>query len=478
MNITIIGTGYVGLVTGACLADLGNNVFCLDVDPAKIDLLNSGGMPIYEPGLQEIIERNIDAGRITFSTDIAASVAHATVQFIAVGTPPDEDGSADLQYVLAAARNIGRHMTAPMVVVNKSTVPVGTAGKVAATIQAELDTRYRHCAPPPVIASEARQSMTSSPTFSVVSNPEFLKEGAAVEDFTRPDRIVLGVTDDAAGQQALATLRQLYAPFNRNHERTRVMDVKSAEFTKYAANAMLATRISFMNELANLAEKVGADIELVRQGIGSDPRIGYSFLYAGTGYGGSCFPKDVQALIRTGREHGQTLRMLEAVEAVNHDQKHVLVHKVFAKYGQDLSGQTFAIWGLAFKPNTNDMRDAPSRVVIGALLRAGARIVAHDPVAAEEARRVLALDLADAPALLANLQFAGKPMEAVRGADALIIVTEWKAYKSPNWTALKVAMKVPVIFDGRNLYEPHLLGGTGVEYVGVGRSMLPIHELG
>jgi UDPglucose 6-dehydrogenase len=453
MNITIIGTGYVGLVTGACLADLGNHVFCLDVDQAKIDLLNSGGIPIYEPGLKELIERNVEAGRLTFSTDVAASVAHGSVQFIAVGTPPDEDGSADLQYVLAAARNIGRHMSDFKVVVDKSTVPVGTADKVRAVIQSELDAR-------PGIA----------PTFSVVSNPEFLKEGAAVEDFTRPDRIVLGVTDDAQGQQALATVRQLYAPFNRNHERTHVMDVRSAELTKYAANAMLATRISFMNELANLAEQVGADIELVRQGIGSDPRIGYSFLYAGTGYGGSCFPKDVQALIRTGRKHGQALRILEAVEAVNHDQKQVLVKKVFARYGHDLSGKTFAVWGLAFKPNTDDMRDAPSRVVVGALLRAGARIVAHDPVATEEARRVLTLDLADAPAILDNLQFAAKPVEAVHGADALIILTEWKVYRSPNWTAMKTAMKEAVIFDGRNLFEPQILKEFTFNYFGVGRN--------
>ncbi len=452
MNITIIGTGYVGLVTGACLADLGNHIFCVDVDQAKIDLLNHGGMPIFEPGLQEIIERNVDAGRLTFSTDIAASVAHASVQFIAVGTPPDEDGSADLQYVLAAARNIGRHMSDFKVVVNKSTVPVGTADKVSAALLEELAQRGQ-----PDLG------------FSVASNPEFLKEGAAVEDFTRPDRIVIGVADDAAGQQALATLRQLYLPFNRNHERTRVMDVKSAEFTKYAANAMLATRISFMNELANLAEKVGADIELVRQGIGSDPRIGYSFLYAGTGYGGSCFPKDVQALARTAREYGQTLRVLEAVEAVNIDQKHVLVNKVFAKFGRNLAGKTFAVWGLAFKPNTNDMRDAPSRVIIQALLRAGARVMAHDPVAEEEARRVLAMDLADAPALLQNLQFADKAMQAVQGADALIIVTEWKAYRSPNWTALKAAMKDPVIFDGRNLYEPQAMKATGMHYVAIGR---------
>jgi UDPglucose 6-dehydrogenase len=353
-------------------------------------------------------------------------------------------------------------------------LPSVIASEARQSIPAVIESEARQSIPA-VIASAARQSIPIPesefpPTFSVVSNPEFLKEGAAVEDFTRPDRIVLGVDNTPAGQQALATLRQLYAPFNRNHERTRVMDVKSAEFTKYAANAMLATRISFMNELANLADQVGADIELVRQGIGSDPRIGYSFLYAGTGYGGSCFPKDVQALIRTGREHGQTLRMLEAVEAVNHDQKHILVNKVFARYGRDLTGKTFALWGLAFKPNTNDMRDAPSRVVISALLRAGARIVAHDPIAEEEARRVLALDLADAPALLENLQFADKPMETVQGADALIIVTEWKAYRSPNWTALKAAMKVPVIFDGRNLYEPHSLQDAGISYVGIGRN--------
>jgi UDPglucose 6-dehydrogenase len=552
MNITIIGTGYVGLVTGACLADLGNNVFCLDVDQAKIDLLNHGGVPIYEPGLKEIIERNVDAGRLTFSTDLAASVAHASVQFIAVGTPPDEDGSADLQYVLAAARNIGRHMTDFKVVVDKSTVPVGTADKVAAAINEELviaSEARQSMTPEPVIASEARQSMQSgtldchvanaprndganaviaspstgsgqaearqsmqsgtldchvanaprndganaviasearqsmspepviasearqsmSPGFSVVSNPEFLKEGAAVEDFTRPDRIVLGVANDAAGERALNTMRQLYAPFNRNHERTRVMDVKSAEFTKYAANAMLATRISFMNELANLADQVGADIELVRQGIGSDPRIGYSFLYAGTGYGGSCFPKDVQALARTAREHGQTLRVLEAVETVNHDQKQVLVNKIFAKYGPKLAGKTFALWGLAFKPNTDDMRDAPSRVIISALLRAGASINAHDPVAQEEAKRVLAQDLADAPKLLQNLQFADKAMETVQGADALIIVTEWKAYRSPNWTALRAAMKEPVVFDGRNLYEPQEMKENGMAYVAIGR---------
>ena len=453
MNITIIGTGYVGLVTGTCLADIGNSVCCLDIDPAEIATLNSGGVPIHEPGLRELIQSNVEAGRLRFTTDVAEAVAFGDIQFIAVGTPPDEDGSADLQYVLAAARNIGRFISDFKVVVDKSTVPVGTADQVRAAITEELAARGR-----------------GEVLFSVVSNPEFLKEGAAVEDFMRPDRIVLGIDASPQGQHALALMRQLYAPFNRNHERTRVMDVKSAEFTKYAANAMLATRISFMNELANLADQVGADIELVRQGIGSDPRIGYSFLYAGTGYGGSCFPKDVQALVRTAGEHGQRLRVLEAVEAVNHSQKQVIVNKIFGRYGQDLSGRHFALWGLAFKPNTDDMRDAPSRVVIQALLRAGATLTAHDPVATSEARRVLALDFADAPEHLARMQFADKPMDALTGADALIIMTEWKAYRSPNLTAMKAAMAAPVIFDGRNLYEPDFMAAAGFQYAGIGRN--------
>jgi UDPglucose 6-dehydrogenase len=457
MNITIIGTGYVGLVTGACLADLGNNVFCLDVDARKIATLNAGGIPIYEPGLGDLVESNVAARRLSFSTDIEASVAFGDVQFIGVGTPPDEDGSADLQYVLAAARNIGKYMDGFKVVVDKSTVPVGTADKVTAVIQEELDKRGR---------SDLR--------FSVVSNPEFLKEGAAVEDFMRPDRIVIGYADDDNGREALAWMRRLYAPFNRNHERTRVMDVRSAEFTKYAANAMLATRISFMNELANLADRVGADIEAVRQGIGSDPRIGYSFLYAGTGYGGSCFPKDIQALTRIARDNGQTLRVLESVEAVNDHQKSVLTNKVLAHFGADLHGRKFALWGLAFKPNTDDMREAPSRVVIEVLLRAGAHVVAHDPIAIEETRRVLKLDFADAPGLLDHISFASAkdPMEAVAGADALIIVTEWKAYRSPNLTRLKSLMKSPVIFDGRNLYEPSAMKDAGVNYQGIGRNSL------
>ena len=455
MNITIIGTGYVGLVTGACLADLGNNVFCLDVDKRKVDILNSGGIPIYEPGLEDLVESNAAANRLSFSTDVEASVAHGDIQFIAVGTPPDEDGSADMQYVLAAARNIGRYMNDFKVVVDKSTVPVGTADRVRAVIQEELDKRGR---------SDLR--------FSVVSNPEFLKEGAAVEDFMRPDRIVIGYSDDEHGREALARMRKLYAPFNRNHERTRVMDVRSAEFTKYAANAMLATRISFMNELANLADRVGADIEAVRQGIGSDPRIGYSFLYAGTGYGGSCFPKDIQALARTARSNGQTLRVLESVEAVNNEQKRVLTSKVLARFGTDLKGRTFALWGLAFKPNTDDMREAPSRVVINALLRTGARVVAHDPIAVEETRRVLQLDFADAPERLDQISYCSPkdPMSALDGADALIIVTEWKAYRSPNLERLKALMKTPVIFDGRNLYEPSTMKEAGIIYQGIGRN--------
>ncbi len=452
MNVTIIGTGYVGLVTGACLADLGNHVCCLDVDPAKIALLRGGGLPIYEPGLKEIVERNTDAARLDFTTDVAQAVGHGAIIFIAVGTPSGEDGSADLQHVLSAARSIGLHMNGFKVVVNKSTVPVGTADKVRAAVLGELSQRG-----------------LANQHFAVVSNPEFLKEGAALEDFMRPDRIVIGADDDVDGQRALGLLRQLYAPFNRNHERTRVMNVRSAEFTKYAANAMLATRISFMNELANLAEHVGADIELVRQGIGSDPRIGYSFLYAGTGYGGSCFPKDVQALVRTAADNGHRLQILEAVQAVNRMQKHVLVDKIVARYGADLTGRRFAVWGLAFKPNTDDMREAPSRVVIGALLRAGASVVAHDPVAVAQAQVALNADLADQPHLLKNLSYAAKPVEVLPGADALVVVTEWKAYNSPNWTALKAAMKEPVIFDGRNLYEPAMLAEAGIQYQGIGR---------
>ncbi|WP_334043963.1 UDP-glucose/GDP-mannose dehydrogenase family protein [Burkholderia ambifaria] len=455
MKITIIGTGYVGLVTGSCLAEIGHDVFCLDVDPRKIDILNNGGMPIHEPGLLDIIARNRAAGRLRFSTDIAASVAHGEIQFIAVGTPPDEDGSADLQYVLEAARNIGRHMTSFKVIVDKSTVPVGTAQRVRAVVDEALGARG-------LAGSVAHR-------FSVVSNPEFLKEGAAVEDFMRPDRIIIGVDDDETGTVAREKMKKLYAPFNRNHERTIYMDVRSAEFAKYAANAMLATRISFMNEMSNLADKVGADIEAVRRGIGSDPRIGYHFLYAGVGYGGSCFPKDVQALIRTAGENGQPLRILEAVEAANSAQKDVLIGKIEQRFGADLTGREFAVWGLAFKPNTDDMREAPSRRLIAALLERGATVRAYDPVAIDEARRVFALDLGEASDALARLHFVDTQDAAVIAADALVIVTEWKEFRSPDFTRLKAELKAPVIFDGRNLYEPDAMAELGIDYHAIGR---------
>jgi UDPglucose 6-dehydrogenase len=453
MNITVIGTGYVGLVTGTCLADIGNDVLCLDLDPSKIDMLNSGQVPIHEPGLQQLIDRNREAGRLRFTTDVAQSVAHAEVQLIAVGTPPDEDGSADMRHVLAAAAAIGQHMLGFKLVVNKSTVPVGTGDRVHAAIAQAL---------------QARGLPADQQSFTVASNPEFLKEGAAIDDFMRPERIIVGTEPGPMGQKARDILRQIYGPFNRNHDRALHMDVKAAEFTKYAANAMLATRISFMNELANLADQVGVDIEQVRKGIGSDSRIGYSFLYAGTGYGGSCFPKDVQALIRTAAANGRRLQVLEAVEAVNAAQKNVLVDKITRHFGADLKGITFAMWGLAFKPNTDDMREAPSRVILRALLERGARIVAHDPVAMPEAKHALAHDLSRRPALLDQLRYADSAMEAAAGADALVIVTEWQTFKSPNFVALKSALKRPVIFDGRNLYDP-AIRQQGFEYHAIGR---------
>ncbi len=452
MKVTIVGSGYVGLVTGACLAELGNTVFCLDLDQKKIDILNSGGVPIYEPGLQEMIARNRAAGRIQFSTDIASAVTHGEIQFIAVGTPPDEDGSADLQYVIAAARNIGKYMNGPKVIVDKSTVPVGTAEKVTATIIEELKKR------------------NLDPSWcSVVSNPEFLKEGAAVEDFMRPDRIVIGTNHDAAGLRAKELMRKLYAPFNRHHERTYYMDVKSAELTKYAANAMLATRISFMNELANLADAVGADIEAVRQGIGSDSRIGYGFLYAGTGYGGSCFPKDVSALSKTALQHGRDLKILEAVEAVNRQQKTILIEKIIKRFGNNLSNHRFALWGLAFKPNTDDMREAPSRFIIAELVKRGAQVMAHDPVAMPEAQHALEIDFQGKLDLLQKVSLVKTPEDALAGASALIIVTEWKAFRSPDFDRLKQELKNPIIFDGRNLYEPQSMSDLGFEYYGIGR---------
>ncbi|CAN7433348.1 UDP-glucose/GDP-mannose dehydrogenase family protein [Trinickia sp. LjRoot230] len=461
MKITIIGTGYVGLVTGACLAEIGNDVFCLDVDARKIDILNSGGVPIHEPGLREIIARTRAHGRIRFSTDVKASVEHGDIQFIAVGTPPDEDGSADLQYVLEAARNIGRYMNGFKVIVDKSTVPVGTAQRVRAVVNEALEARH--------LAGSAAHR------FSVVSNPEFLKEGAAVDDFMRPDRIVLGSDDDDAGRLAREKMKRLYAPFNRNHERTLYMDVRSAEFTKYAANAMLATRISFMNEMSNLADRVGADIEAVRRGIGSDPRIGYHFLYAGVGYGGSCFPKDVQALVRTADENGQRVRILEAVEKVNDEQKEVLVRKIESVFGGDLTGRTFAIWGLSFKPNTDDMREAPSRRVIAALLARGAAVRAYDPVALDEARRVFSLDLADQPGARARLSFVASQDDTLAGADALVVLTEWKEFKSPDFAQMKSELKAPVIFDGRNLYEPEAMAELGIAYHAIGRPYVQYH---
>jgi UDPglucose 6-dehydrogenase len=439
VKITVIGTGYVGLVTGTCLAEVGNEVLCLDLDAKKIDILRAGGIPIYEPGLEDMVKRNVEAGRLSFTTNIEESVAYGEIQFIAVGTPPDEDGSADLQYVVAAARNIGRHMQNYKLVVDKSTVPVGTADKVKAALQDELAKRGADI------------------DFNVASNPEFLKEGAAVDDFMKPDRIVIG-TDS---EHATALLRQLYAPFQRNHDRLTVMDVRSAELTKYAANAMLATRISFMNELAVLAEKLGADIEQVRHGIGSDPRIGYHFLYAGCGYGGSCFPKDVQALRRTGQENGIPLRVLDAVEEANEIQKRILVNKLITKLGKDLKGKRFAMWGLAFKPNTDDMREAPSRAMLESLWAMGASVSAYDPAAMEETRRIYGERT--------DLLLVDSPMDALKGADALLIVTEWKVFRSPNFDTMKALLKTPLIFDGRNLYEPQAMREMGFEYLPIGR---------
>lgn len=452
MKVSVIGSGYVGLVTGTCLADLGNSVVCLDIDAKKIETLNNGGVPIFEPGLSELIKKNVAAGRLSFTTDVAQSVAHGQVQFIAVGTPPDEDGSADLQYVLAAARDIAQHMTDFKVIVDKSTVPVGTAEKVKQAIHEVLAERKAEV------------------DFAVVSNPEFLKEGAAVEDFMRPDRIVIGHEQNPSGEQAAQLMKKLYSPFTRNHDRIFTMDVRSAELTKYAANAMLATRISFMNELANLADTLGADIEQVRKGIGSDSRIGYHFLYAGIGYGGSCFPKDVSALQKTGQTHGQTLKILDAVEAANEAQKQILIGKIAKRFGTNLQGKTVALWGLAFKPNTDDMREAPSRVLIKALVAMGAKIRAHDPVAIDEARRTVALDLADTPSGLQHIEYFENSDATLAEADFLVIATEWKAYRSPDFDQIKSQLRHPVIFDGRNMYDPAEMKSIGIEYYGIGRT--------
>jgi UDPglucose 6-dehydrogenase len=437
MKVTVIGTGYVGLVTGACLADMGNEVFCLDVDAAKVKALNDGHIPIYEPGLEPIVQRNRAAGRLQFSTDVAAGVAHGMLQLIAVGTPPGEDGSADLKYVLEAARAVGRHMTEYRVVANKSTVPVGTADAVKDEIEKELRKR--------------KQSLP----FSVVSNPEFLKEGAAVEDFMRPDRIIVGSEDE----RATRLLRELYAPFQRNHDRMMVMGVRSAELAKYAANAMLATRISFMNELANLAEALGGDIEEVRRAIGSDPRIGTHFLYPGAGFGGSCFPKDVKALQRIAAEAGRPLRVVAAVEAANEAQKHLLGDKIQARFGKNLKGKRFAIWGLAFKPNTDDMREAPSITLVEDLLSAGATVAAYDPVAGDVARKVFS----------GRVEIKSNSKDTLIGADALAIVTEWPEFRSPDFGAMKSLLGTPAVFDGRNLYDPAMMKGLGFEYFPVGR---------
>ena len=442
MKLTVIGTGYVGLVTGACFAEMGNDVLCVDVDQQKIERIQNGDLPIFEPGLAEIVARNVSGGRLHFTTDLKEGVRFGTIQFIAVGTPPDEDGSADMQHVLAAARTIGEHMTDYKLVVDKSTVPVGTADAVRGAVTKAL---ARRCVDVP---------------FSVVSNPEFLKEGAAVEDFMRPDRIVVGVDDE----RAQYLMQALYAPFQRQRDKLVMMDIRSAELTKYAANAMLATRISFMNEMALLAEKLGADIEQVRRGIGSDPRIGAQFLYPGCGYGGSCFPKDVKALLHSAESVGEPLHVLGAVERANERQKHVLVDRIVERFGEDLHGRLFALWGLAFKPDTDDLREAPSRVVVAALVRRGARVVAHDPVAMDEARRVFAMDSL-------QLEFAAMPNDALQGADALIIVTEWRHFRSPDFARMKQLLKQPVIFDGRNLFNPRTVRNAGIEYHPIGRSM-------
>ncbi len=439
MKVTIFGSGYVGLVTGACLAEVGNEVVCVDIDPQKIERLNRGEIPIYEPGLEKIIHNNTRAGRLSFTTDIETGVAHGLFQFIAVGTPPDEDGSADLQYVKAVAKSIGEHMNEYRVIIDKSTVPVGTADKVSETVVNALKKRGVEI------------------DFDVVSNPEFLKEGAAIDDFMKPDRIVIG-TDNP---RTTELLRALYTPFNRNHDRLVVMDVRSAELTKYAANAMLATKISFMNELSNMAERLGADIEQVRLGIGADPRIGYHFIYPGCGYGGSCFPKDVQALERTANEIGYDAPLLQAVETVNNRQKTVLFQKISHHFSGDLKGKTFALWGLAFKPKTDDMRAAPSRTLMEALWDAGAKVQAYDPEAMQEAERIYGKRQ--------DLVLCENMKSTLSGADALIIVTEWQAFRSPDFELIKAQLNAPTIFDGRNIYDPATVSNQGFTYYAIGR---------
>jgi UDPglucose 6-dehydrogenase len=439
MKLTVVGTGYVGLVTGACFAEMGNDVLCIDVDADKIARLAKGEIPIFEPGLREIVLRNVEQGRLHFGTDVREGVRFGTMQFIAVGTPPDEDGAADMQHVLAAARSIGEYMTDYKLVIDKSTVPVGTADAVRQAI------------------ADALAARGVSVPYSVVSNPEFLKEGAAVEDFMRPDRIVVGADD----VRARYLMQALYAPFQRQRDKLILMDVRSAELTKYAANAMLATRISFMNEMALLAEKLGADIEQVRRGIGSDPRIGTQFLYAGCGYGGSCFPKDVKALVHSAAGVGEPLHVLGAVERANERQKRVLVDRIVQRFGEDLTGRHFALWGLAFKPDTDDLREAPSRVIVAELTARGARISAHDPEAMPAARKAFAH--------LPGVVFAPTPMQALEGVDALVIVTEWKAYRSPDFERMAALMRQPLIVDGRNLFDPALMRDAGFDYLPIGR---------
>ncbi|MBF5003273.1 UDP-glucose dehydrogenase family protein [Diaphorobacter caeni] len=452
MKITIVGAGYVGLVSAACFAELGNQVLCVERDAGRVERLKKAEVPIFEPGLSELIAKNLTAGRLVFTTEMKAGVRHADVLFIAVGTPPKGDSSADTSQVLAVAEQIGEHLSRFLVVVDKSTVPVGTADKVRGAIQRALKKR----------ADPAKKL----PDFAVVSNPEFLKEGAAVEDFMRPDRVVIGVSDDAAGRKAETLLRQAYAPFNRNRERLIVMDVKSAELTKYAANALLATKISFMNDMANLADALGADIEQVRKGIGSDRRIGYDFIYAGLGYGGSCFPKDVAAICHTAREAGERMRVVEAVRAVNDGQKERFVDRVIAHFGGSLKGLTIAVWGLTFKPATDDVREAPSRHIVRRLIAAGAKVRAHDPQV-QSLEQLMPGD--NVARLKAFIEFAADPMEAAKGADALLIATEWKVYRSPDFPALRKLLKKPVIFDGRNLFEPADMKRLGFQYQGVGR---------
>jgi UDPglucose 6-dehydrogenase len=461
MRVSIIGSGYVGLVSAACLAEVGNHVVCCDLDEAKISMLQTGQSPIHEPGLDELLSRNLREQRLRFTTDLKEAVQFAELIFICVGTPSNEDGSADLRHVLKAANQIARHMQGFKVVINKSTVPVGTGEQVASEIRRAL---------------ERREAVFP---FTVVSNPEFLKEGAAIEDFLRPDRIVIGADPTPSGQRALRMLKALYAPFQRHHERLMCMDVRSAELTKYAANAMLATRISFMNEMANLAEKVGADIEQVRAGIGSDPRIGFSFLYAGCGYGGSCFPKDVRALIQTAEQAGERMSVLRAVNHSNQRQKRVLVEKIIARFGPNLRDFTFAMWGLAFKPETDDMREASSRTIAAELVLRGATVKAYDPVAGQTAFKAIHSDLAqfrqDGP-VLGRFEIVDHQDDTLTNADALIVCTEWRMFKSPDFNLLANTLKRKAVFDGRNLYDPALLADYGLIYEGIGRRNTPLIE--